>query len=103
MPSIYTRSVKGEENPWQSLADAVVIQAVKDYRARRKMLRRLEKRLSQNKGLSDEERSYLMSRYKYHIALQDSIADFFFSEWFCAAFDLDGYDLLNCLEREVSR
>lgn len=103
MARIYTRSVKGEENPWQNLAGAIVVQAVKDYRARKRMMRRLEKQLQHSTDLSNEERAFLYDRYQHYAVLQDELCDFFFSELFCKTYDLDGYDLLDSLEREVQK
>ena len=71
-------SVKGEENPWQALADAIIIQAVKDYRNRARMMKRIRGRLKKNKA-----------------------SNFFFSRWFSVLSDLDGYDLLDRLQREA--
>ena len=50
-----TCSVKGEENPWQALADAIIIQAVKDYRNRARMMKRIRGRLKRNKEMTPSE------------------------------------------------
>ena len=51
-------SVKGEENPWQALADAIIIQAVKDYRNRARMMKRIRGRLKKNKEMTPSELDY---------------------------------------------
>ena len=50
-----TSSVKGEENPWQVLADAIIIQAVKDYRNRARMMKRIRGCLKRNKEMTPSE------------------------------------------------
>ena len=50
------------ELPWQALANAVVIQAVNDYRSFTRMLRRLRRKVAKAGALSDDERAYLRIR-----------------------------------------
>ena len=91
-------SVKGEENPWQALADAIIIQAVKDYRNRARMMKRIRGRLKKNKEMTPSELDYQAQRLQQK---QDIASNFFFSRWFSVLSDLDGYDLLDRLQREA--
>lgn len=50
-----TSGVKGEENPWQALADAIIIQAVKDYRNRARMMKRIRGCLKRNIEMTPSE------------------------------------------------
>ena len=96
-----TREVKGEKDPWQALANAIIIRAVKDYRNRTRLMNRIKQRLKKDNKLTQEEREYLLQRYDYYERLQDDAGDFFFSDLFDVLCDLDGYDLLDRLNREV--
>ena len=69
---------------WQHLAEAIVLQAVKDYRKLRRYL--------QNNP--EDERANL------HLV---AIAEFFCSEWFKDLCDLDGQELLRRLRTERRR
>ena len=95
-----TSSVKGEENPWQALADAIIIQAVKDYRNRARMVKRIRGCLKRNKEMTSEL-ACQERRLQQYEEKQDAAGNFFFSRWFSVLSDLDGYDLLNRLEREA--
>ncbi len=79
-----TSSVKGEENPWQALADAIIIQAVKDYR---------------NRTLS--ELTFQAQRLQRYEEEQVAARGFFCSRWFGTLSDLDGYDLMDRLQKEA--
>ena len=96
-----TSSVKGEENPWQVLADAIIIQAVKDYRNRARMMKRIRGRLKRNKEMTPSELACQERRLQQYEEKQDAAGNFFFSRWFSVLSDLDGYDLLDRLQREV--
>ena len=91
-----TSNVKGEENPWQALADAIIIQAVKDYRNRARMMKRIRGCLKRNKEMTPQEQ-----RLQQYEEKQDVAGNFFFSRWFSVLSNLDGYDLLDRLEREA--
>ena len=47
-----TREVKGEKDPWQALANAIIIRAVKDYRNRTRLMNRIKQRLKKDNGLT---------------------------------------------------
>ena len=94
-------SVKGEENPWQALADAIIIQAVKDYRNRARMMKRIRGRLKRNKEMTPSELACQAQRLQQYEEKQDAAGNFFFSRWFSVLSDLDGYDLLDRLQREA--
>lgn len=96
-----TCSVKGEENPWQALADAIIIQAVKDYRNRARMMKRIRGRLKRNKEMTPSELACQALRLQQYKEKQDAAGNFFFSRWFSVLSDLDGYDLLDRLQKEV--
>lgn len=96
-----TSSVKGEENPWQVLADAIIIQAVKDYRNRARMMKRIRGCLKRNKEMTPSELACQAQRLQQYEEKQDAVGTFFFSRWFSVLSDLDGYDLLDRLQKEV--
>lgn len=96
-----TCNVKGDSNPYQALASAIVVLAIKDYRNRGRMLRRIKRRLKNDELLSNEERECLRDRCQKYEEQLDDAGDFFFSQWFAQLCDLDGYDILDNLNREV--
>lgn len=99
---VRTREVKGESNPWQALADAIILQAVKDYRNRACMMKKIKNRLKRDKTLAPDEVTFLEKRYAKYEEAQDDAGDFFFSDLFSVLTDLDGYDLLDRLNREAN-
>ena len=76
-------SKKLSENPYEALANAIVLQAVNDYRAALKKV----KKNPNNRTALDE-------------ALQ--IERFFKSQWYQVLTTVDGEYLINRLRREVS-
>ena len=96
-----TSSVKGEENPWQALADAIIIQVVKDYRNRARMIKRIRGRLKRTKRLTPSEFTYQAQRLRRYEEEQVVAHEFFCSRWFGVLSDLDGYDLLDRLQKET--
>ena len=96
-----TSSVKGEENPWQALADAIIIQAVKDYRNRARMIKRIRGRLKRTKRLTPSEFIYQAQRLRRYEEEQVVAHEFFCSRWFGVLSDLDGYELLDRLHKEA--
>ena len=95
-----TSSIKGEENPWQALADAIIIQSVKDYRNRARMIRRIRGRLKKNREMTPSELACQEQRLQQYEEKQDAAGTFFYSRWFSVLSDLDGYDLLDRLQKE---
>ena len=89
-----------QKDPWRMLADAIVLQAVKDYRSRIRLMKRIRKQM-RKRDISKEEKEYLELRYHKYKDLQDTEADFFFSDLFATLTDLDGYDLLDRLNKEA--
>ena len=70
-------------NPYKELANAIIVQAVKDYRAAQALLR-----INPNDRISKRE--------------VKKIEQFFHSSWFSILTDLDGELLLEKLKEEVS-
>lgn len=93
-------AMKNEKNPWQALGNAVIFQAIKDYRDVTRVMNRISKQLKK-KGRTDTERARLKQRFEFFARLQDDIGDFFFSDLFAAVCDLDGYVILDLLNREA--
>ncbi|MFR6027755.1 MAG: hypothetical protein ACLUMK_14855 [Christensenellales bacterium] len=96
-----TSSVKGEENPWQALADAIIIQAVKDYRNRTRMIRRIRGRLKRARKMTLSELTFQAQRLQRYEEEQVAARGFFCSRWFGTLSDLDGYDLMDRLQKEA--
>ena len=84
MPKYVTKAEETRTDPWQNLANAVVILAVQDYRA---ALTRLK---------------YSPSDYRAKAA-KDELERFFRSEWYCLLTDLDGAVIMEGVQREVNR
>lgn len=76
-------SKKLSENPYEALANAIVLQAVNDYRA---ALKKVKKNPNNREALDE--------------ALQ--IERFFKSQWYQVLTSVDGEYLINRLRREVS-
>lgn len=76
-------SKKLSENPYEALANAIVLQAVNDYRA---ALKKVKKNPNNREALDE--------------ALQ--IERFFRSQWYQVLTSVDGEYLINQLRREVS-
>ena len=87
--------------PWQALANAVVIQAVNDYRSFTRMLRRLQRKAAKAGVLSDDERACLSIRIDYYSYQLREVRAFFRSEDFALYSEADGPMLLRRLEREM--
>lgn len=93
-----TYKVVGERNPWQALADAMIIQAIKDYRGCARMMKRIQRQIDTHTELSDEEIACLKRRYFRYARMQDDAGDFFCSNWFGVLTDIDGFEVLYRLE-----
>lgn len=91
-----------EKDPWKDLANAIVMRAVEDYRNRTRMMNQISRQLKK-KSLTPDEKAFLFQRYEYYERLQDDAGDFFFSDLFSSLCELDGYDVLDRLNREVKR
>ena len=89
------------ELPWQALANAVVIQAVNDYRGFTRMLRKLQRKAVKAGALSDDERACLSIRIDYYSYQLREVRSFFRSEDFALYSEADGPMLLRRLERET--
>ena len=50
-----TYGVKDEELPWRALAEAVIVQAVKDYRICSQRIRQIQNRLHRRTGITSAE------------------------------------------------
>ena len=72
---------KGGISPWEALGNAVVLQAVKDYRAARKKTK------------------YHPKNKEAKLMIQDC-ESFFRSDWFSALTSIDGQTLLEKLKEE---
>lgn len=93
-----TYKVVGECNPWQALADAIIIQAVKDYRGCARMMKRIQRQIDTRTEFSDEEMTFLKQRYFRYERMQDEAGDFFCSNWFGILTNMDGFEVLYRLE-----
>ena len=96
-----TYGVKDEELPWRALADAVIVQAVKDYQICSQRIRQIQNRLHRRTGITSAEAIEQKGRLRRYLGAQDAIRDFFFSPRFHVLSDLDGRKLLERLDQEV--
>ena len=96
-----TYGVKDEELPWRALANAVIVQAVQDYRICSRRIRQIQTHLHRCTGITPAEAIEQKWRLGRYLDAQDAIRDFFFSPSFHVLSDLDGRRLLEILEQEV--
>lgn len=96
-----TYGVKDEELPWRALAEAVIVQAVEDYRICSQRIRQIQNRLHRRTGITPAEAIEQKWRLGRYLGAQDAIRDFFFSPSFHVLSDLDGRKLLERLDQEV--
>lgn len=96
-----TYGVKDEELPWRALAEAVIVQAVKDYRICSQRIRQIQNRLHRCTGITPAEAIEQKWRLRRYLDAQDAIRDFFFSPSFHVLSDLNGRKLLKRLDQEV--
>lgn len=92
------QDIQNESDPWRALASAVVIQAVKDYRDSRTMLRRLK--IASMKTKSEDEAALIKERILGYRAMLNEARGFILSDNFSLYSGLDGIALLQRLERE---
>ena len=92
--------ITGDMNPWQALANAVVIQAVHDYRNISKMLKWLRQQRRSGKRMSEDEMAYLDNRIAHYCIWLLDIRSFFRSDEFLLYSGVDGSMLLRRLESE---
>ena len=69
------------ESCWEDLANAIILQAVEDYRKARKVLKKYPDNKEANDMIRDTE-------------------SFFRSDWYCMLTDIDGDKLKETLRRE---
>lgn len=81
--------------PHEVLMEAIVEQAVKDYRKSAAKLRRAENRL---KADPTDEKAVLMKRRALYM-LRD-VTTFFRSRWFSTLYELDGKEFIDRLRKE---
>lgn len=96
-----TYGVKDDELPWRALANAVILQAVKDYRICIQRIRQIQNRLHRRTGITPAETIEQKWRLGRYLDAQDAIRDFFFSPRFHVLSDLNGRKLLKRLDQEV--
>lgn len=81
--------ISGDQHPWQRLANAIVEQAVHDYRKEWELYKRRYRRNPKGKDLEE-----VLNRMRV-------IEKFFYSKWYGALTDLDGEYLLRLLKEEM--
>ena len=96
-----TYGIKDEELPWRALAEAVIVQAVEDYRICSRRIRQIQTHLHRCTGITPSETIEQKWRLRQYLDAQDAIRDFFFSPRFHVLSDLDGRKLLERLDQEV--
>ncbi len=97
---LFEQDIRDEFDPWQALANAVVIQAVKDYRDSRAMLQKLNRKMTAGKTLSEDEAALIKKRILDDRAMLSEARSFILSDDFSLYSGLDGIALLQRLERE---
>lgn len=96
-----TYGIKDDELPWRALAEAVIVQAVEDYRICSRRIRQIQTHLHRCTGITSAEAIEQKWRLGRYLDAQDAIRDFFLSPSFHVLSDLDGPRLLKGLDQEV--
>ena len=96
-----TYGVKDDKLPWRALAEAVIVQAVEDYRICSQRIRQIQTHLHRRAGITPTEAIEQKWRLGRYLDAQDAIRDFFFSPSFHVLSDLNGPRLLKRLDQEV--
>ena len=96
-----TYGVKDDELPWRALADAVIVQAVQDYRICSQRIRQIQTHLHRRPEIPPTEAIEQKWRLRRYLDAQEAIRDFFFSPSFHVLSNLDGHRLLKRLDQEV--
>ena len=78
---------------FEKLANAIVVQACKDYRDELNWL-------SAHQPVTEEDEED--EKYIGHLSEKDSIERFFVSDWFCALTDLDGQYIMQRIRKECA-
>ena len=88
-------------DPWQALANAIVLQTARDYRQARKTVNSIQKRVHNGRPVKPEEAGRL--RQHYSSAKREIRQDeqFFESAWFGVLTTVDGTELLRKLRKEA--
>lgn len=94
------QDIRDESDPWRALANAVVMQTVKDYRDSRSMLRKLNRKMTAGKTLIEDEAALIKKRILDNQAMLSEARSFLLSDNFSLYSGLDGIALLQRLERE---
>ena len=68
-----TYGIKDEELPWRALADAVIVQAVKDYQICSQRIRQIQNRLHRRTGITPAEAIEQKGRLRRYLGAQDAI------------------------------
>ena len=82
---------------WEDLANAIVLQAVKDYRQAKKALRRATAAVSGEEGCVAPDMARKLDCIQ---SLIQECEAFFLSRWYAQLTDVDGEWLLETLKRE---
>lgn len=94
------QDIRDEADPWRALANAVVMQAVKDYRDSRAMLRKLKREMTVWEALSKDAAALMKKRILDNQAMLSEARSFILSDNFSLYSGLDGIALLQRLECE---
>ena len=83
-------------NPYESLANAIILQAVKDYRRALRFLKRHPHTpdLDTEEAKADREKRILLDKIIKNESVRDKVEHFFRSGWFETLSNLDGEVLL---------
>lgn len=97
-----TCKVRGEGDPYQALANAIILCAVKDFRNAARMIRKIRHSITCQASPEARDIEYMHLRIKQYEHFQQQAAKFFLSKNFDALCELDGNELLERLEREIA-
>ena len=89
------QDIRDEADPWRVLANAVVMQAVKDYRDSRAMLRKLKREMTVGEALSKDAAALMKKRILDNQAMLSEARSFILSDNFSLYSGLDGIALLQ--------
>jgi len=97
----HTQYTYGESDPYQALANAIIVSAVRDFRNATRMIRRIGRSMNGSTDLNNTDTLWLKLRISHYELMQESITRFLLSEQFAILSDLDGETLLFRLKKEA--
>lgn len=98
----HTQHTHGESDPYQALANAIIVCAVRDFRNSARMIRKIQQNMKRRSTLNNSDVEFMTLRIDHYQFLQEHVAAFILSDEFSILCGLNGSDLLDRLESEIA-